>query len=73
MNNISIYIGAVICLMGQVNALPWTPNLDEFLEHELSQTSREEHQQHKTHTHDTSKTLPNWIKDVMNEHMDSTA
>ena len=57
--------------MGQVNAVPWTPNLDEFLEHELGLIPAEEMQQHKTHQHDT-KTIPNWIRDVMNE-MDFTA
>ena len=71
MYNISIYIGAAICLMGQVNAVPWTPNLDEFLEHELFHEPTEETQQHKTHQHDT-KTIPNWLRDVMNE-MDFSA
>ena len=75
MYHISIYIGAAICLMGQVDALPWTPNLDEFLEHELGLIPPEEnkeHHQHKTHEHDT-KTLPNWLRDVMSEHADFTA
>ena len=71
MYNISIYIGAAICLMGQVNAVPWTPNLDEFLEHELGLIPSEEMQQHETHQHDT-KTIPNWLRDVMNQ-MDFTA
>ena len=71
MYNISIYIGAAICLMGQVNAVPWTPNLDEFLEHELGLIPSEDMKPHKTHQHDT-KTIPNWIRDVMNQ-MDFSA
>ena len=69
---ISIYVGAAICLMGQVDALPWTPNLDEFLEHELGLKVPKEVHEHKTHKHDT-KTLPNWLREVMAEHENLTA